>query len=255
MVYADTRRAHWCASAHRRSSSSRTAARARRWPRRCWSRADGAGARRRRARGRRGSLLLSLLIGDRALKLALRARRVLRHLRDAQHTAAQAHRAAADAASSRASRGCAFALRRWSAASLLPLLLALARRRRSARSRLALACAALLLCRWPASCSSATCSSRPQLGPEMPGASAVSRRDRAPAARARLTRCQRDGPLTRELLRTPGRLRPRAGARRGSRPTRRPRMVCGFCSTGCGLTVHLQGRRGGQPDAGRATTR
>ena len=25
-------------------------------------------------------------------------------------------------------------------------------------------------------------------------------------------------------------------------------MVCGFCSTGCGLDVHLQGRRGGQPD-------
>ncbi|MCG8587826.1 MAG: nitrate reductase, partial [Proteobacteria bacterium] len=51
---------------------------------------------------------------------------------------------------------------------------------------------------------------------------------------------QRDGPLTRELLRAPGafglgqvpaRLAPEATAR----------LICGYCSTGCALTAHLQG--------------
>jgi len=51
---------------------------------------------------------------------------------------------------------------------------------------------------------------------------------------------QWNGPLTRELLLTPGafglgrvpeRLKPEATTT----------MVCGFCSTGCGLDVHLQG--------------
>jgi anaerobic selenocysteine-containing dehydrogenase len=52
---------------------------------------------------------------------------------------------------------------------------------------------------------------------------------------------QREGPLTRELVRAPG------GFGLGQVPARaRPdattKMVCGYCSTGCGLTIHLQGR-------------
>ena len=51
---------------------------------------------------------------------------------------------------------------------------------------------------------------------------------------------RRGGPLTRDLLRTPGgfglgqvpaRLAPEATAR----------LVCGYCSTGCRLTAHLRG--------------
>ena len=49
----------------------------------------------------------------------------------------------------------------------------------------------------------------------------------------------RDGPLTRELLLAPGRfglgLLPTA-----SRPEATTRMVCGYCSTGCSLDVHLR---------------
>ena len=65
---------------------------------------------------------------------------------------------------------------------------------------------------------------------------------------------QHDGPLTQELARKPG------GFGLGQVPARlKPdattTMVCGFCSTGCGLDVHLQRRRGGQPDAGDATIR
>ncbi|HEY8922788.1 MAG TPA: nitrate reductase [Polyangia bacterium] len=50
---------------------------------------------------------------------------------------------------------------------------------------------------------------------------------------------QRNGPLTRDLLLTPsefglGRVPARL------RPDQTTTMVCGFCSTGCGLTVHLQ---------------
>ena len=51
---------------------------------------------------------------------------------------------------------------------------------------------------------------------------------------------QRDGYLTRDLLRTPG------GFGLGQVPAKRKPdatvdMVCGYCSTGCSLTVHLQG--------------
>ena len=59
--------------------------------------------------------------------------------------------------------------------------------------------------------------------------------------RKRLTTLMRDrhGPLTRELVRSPG------GFGLGQVPTRlKPdattTMVCGFCSTGCGLDVHLK---------------
>lgn len=50
---------------------------------------------------------------------------------------------------------------------------------------------------------------------------------------------QREGALTRELVQEPG------GFGLGQLPSRhRPdavtRMVCGYCSTGCGLTIHLQ---------------
>ena len=49
----------------------------------------------------------------------------------------------------------------------------------------------------------------------------------------------RDGRLTRELKRVPG------GFGLGQvlatkTPDATPGMVCGFCSTGCGLTVHLR---------------
>lgn len=51
---------------------------------------------------------------------------------------------------------------------------------------------------------------------------------------------QRDGPLTRDLLLEPGKfglgLVPKTLA-----PEQVTTMVCGFCSTGCGLDVHLKG--------------
>lgn len=50
---------------------------------------------------------------------------------------------------------------------------------------------------------------------------------------------QRNGPLTRDLLLSPGAF----GLGRVPdrlRPDQTTTMVCGFCSTGCGLTVHLQ---------------
>ena len=50
---------------------------------------------------------------------------------------------------------------------------------------------------------------------------------------------QKDGPLTRELLLTPGRFG--LGQVPASRlPTATTRLTCGFCSTGCSLDVHLQ---------------
>jgi assimilatory nitrate reductase catalytic subunit len=52
---------------------------------------------------------------------------------------------------------------------------------------------------------------------------------------------QREGPLTRDLMLTPGRFGlGRIPAR--LEPDQTTTMVCGFCSTGCGLDVHL--RRG-----------
>ena len=50
---------------------------------------------------------------------------------------------------------------------------------------------------------------------------------------------QKDGPLTRDLLRNPG------GFGLGQVPAAQTpdattNMVCGFCSTGCGLTIHLR---------------
>ena len=50
---------------------------------------------------------------------------------------------------------------------------------------------------------------------------------------------QHDGPLTRDLLLTPGEF---GLGRVPDRllPDQTTTMVCGFCSTGCGLTVHLQ---------------
>lgn len=48
-----------------------------------------------------------------------------------------------------------------------------------------------------------------------------------------------DGPLTRELLRTPGRFG--LGQVPADRaPDRIARLVCGYCSTGCSLDVHLK---------------
>jgi len=63
------------------------------------------------------------------------------------------------------------------------------------------------------------------------------KRDLAEAARALLH--QRKGPLTAELVRTPG------GFGLGQVPAERKpdattTAVCGFCSTGCGLEVHLK---------------
>lgn len=50
---------------------------------------------------------------------------------------------------------------------------------------------------------------------------------------------QKDGPLTRELLLTPGRFG--LGHVPASRlPTATTRMTCGFCSTGCSLDIHLR---------------
>ncbi len=50
---------------------------------------------------------------------------------------------------------------------------------------------------------------------------------------------RRHGPLTRDLVREPG------GFGLGQVPARlapdaTTTMVCGFCSTGCGLSVHLR---------------
>lgn len=64
---------------------------------------------------------------------------------------------------------------------------------------------------------------------------------------------QREGPLTRELLREPG------GFGLGQVPAlRKPdattNMVCGYCSTGCGLTVHLRASGGRQSPADAGPT-
>ncbi len=50
---------------------------------------------------------------------------------------------------------------------------------------------------------------------------------------------QWDGPLTRDLLRAPGRFGLGQVPSR-LEPTATTTLVCGFCSTGCGLTAHLQ---------------
>lgn len=49
----------------------------------------------------------------------------------------------------------------------------------------------------------------------------------------------RTGPLTRELLRTPGEFG-LGQVPATSKPDATTRLVCGYCSTGCGLTAHLQ---------------
>jgi len=48
-----------------------------------------------------------------------------------------------------------------------------------------------------------------------------------------------DGPLTRELMRTPGRFGLGQVPARTA-PDAVARLVCGYCSTGCGLVAHLQ---------------
>jgi assimilatory nitrate reductase catalytic subunit len=50
---------------------------------------------------------------------------------------------------------------------------------------------------------------------------------------------QKDGPLTRDLLLTPGAFGLGRVPER-LKPDQTTTMVCGFCSTGCGLNVHLQ---------------
>merc|ERR1739841_455223 len=50
---------------------------------------------------------------------------------------------------------------------------------------------------------------------------------------------QRDGALTRDLVRVPGRFGLGQVPERKS-PDATTRTVCGFCSTGCGLDVHLR---------------
>ena len=50
---------------------------------------------------------------------------------------------------------------------------------------------------------------------------------------------QWDGPLTRDLLLTPGAFGLGRVPERLA-PDQTTNVVCGFCSTGCGLTVHLQ---------------
>ena len=50
---------------------------------------------------------------------------------------------------------------------------------------------------------------------------------------------KKDGPLTRDLLQTPGKF---GLGRVPSRlePDQTTTVVCGFCSTGCGLKVHMK---------------
>ena len=90
--------------------------------------------------------------------------------------------------------------------------------------------------------------------PVLRGRAGVARcRGRSPdgkaRAKARLARAavrQRDGPLTRELLLRPGQF----GLGRVPdrlQPDQTTTMVCGFCSTGCGLERAPQGRPGRQP--------
>jgi anaerobic selenocysteine-containing dehydrogenase len=49
----------------------------------------------------------------------------------------------------------------------------------------------------------------------------------------------KDGPLTRELLREPGRFG-LGQVPRGVAPESTATMICGYCSTGCGLNIHLR---------------
>src|ERR1041384_1237800 len=60
-----------------------------------------------------------------------------------------------------------------------------------------------------------------------------------PAELARQILHQSDGPLTRQLVRTPGGFGPDQVPQRLA-PDATTAAVCGFCSTGCGLSVHLK---------------
>lgn len=77
------------------------------------------------------------------------------------------------------------------------------------------------------------------------------RRYEGALAKTRALLKQTDGPLTRRLLRTPGRFGlgqvPAAQV-----PDTVKRLVCGYCSTGCALTAHLQAGEAVNlsPDAG-----
>ena len=57
----------------------------------------------------------------------------------------------------------------------------------------------------------------------------------------------KDGRLTRELLRAPGRFG-LGQVPAAKTPDATTGMVCGFCSTGCGLTVHLRDGQADQPE-------
>jgi assimilatory nitrate reductase catalytic subunit len=62
------------------------------------------------------------------------------------------------------------------------------------------------------------------------------------AAKAEALLRQRDGPLTRELVQQPGKFGlGKVPAR--LKPDATTNVVCGFCSTGCGLNVHLRDGR------------
>ncbi|MCG6155169.1 molybdopterin oxidoreductase family protein [Rubinisphaera margarita] len=53
---------------------------------------------------------------------------------------------------------------------------------------------------------------------------------------------QKSGPLTRELIQQPGGFG-LGNIPASARPDRTTMMVCGFCSTGCGLNIHLKDRQ------------
>jgi assimilatory nitrate reductase catalytic subunit len=58
-----------------------------------------------------------------------------------------------------------------------------------------------------------------------------------------------DGPLTQDLVREPGKFGLGQVPAKLS-PDATTTMVCGFCSTGCGLKDSPQGRPGGEPQRG-----
>ena len=93
---------------------------------------------------------------------------------------------------------------------------------------------------WPPSCSNARCSSARPARRACPGGSdgLSGQSGRLPDKLAELMHA-RTGPLTQELVRQPG------GFGLGQVPTRltpdaTTTAVCGFCSTGCGLEIHLR---------------
>lgn len=61
----------------------------------------------------------------------------------------------------------------------------------------------------------------------------------SPRTRLRSLLHAEDGPLTQELVRAPGRFG-LGQLPKKSLPDRTTTMVCGFCSTGCGLEIHLR---------------